>query len=436
MDELFLVEIRLGRTKWRINEAISSIAKKFRVERFIEKHPHVTLYGPLCLNDHISPRQLLDTIGQVASQYETIPFMIDGWEKREGMHGSVIAFSVHPSDALKSLTTTLAEVLTPLSISVNMWDAFPEKKWFHVTIANRLDSKRADTIFSAIRKSEETLPYINRSHDGIFSRPIKWLIKALQLRSRQIIWPVMLDEDGLRITVMQGELILAEYDLLEKCWLFDEVRHTSPSWKNSLSLFRKKKGFELTTHNPDTSENIFLISDLHLGHANIIRYCSRPFLFSEVSEMDRVLIDNWNQVISPETRVFYLGDLRYGRHAVGTEEYRKKLHGEITFIAGNHDKDDQGVVPSSTLEWQGLRFLLVHDPADTPQDFDGWTIHGHHHNNDLSQFPFINFVDRRINVSAEVIGYVPIGLNRICTLIQSRQTSGNLTPILLMYPVC
>ncbi len=436
MNELFLIEIRLGRTRWRINETISAIAKKFRLEQFTEKHPHVTLYGPLYLNEDISPGQLLDAIGQVALPYEPVPFMINGWERREGMHGSVIAFSVLPSDALKSLTTTIAEALTPLSTSVNLWDGSPEKRWFHVTIANRLDPKKADAIFSAIRKTEKTLPYIDRSHKGILSQFLKWLVKVLHFRNRQIIWPVTLDEHGLRITVMQGPEILAEFDLLEKRWLFDEVRHTSPSWQNSLSLFRKRTGFELVTDKPDPGGDIFLISDLHLGHANIIRYCSRPFLFSDVAEMDQVLIDNWNRVIFLKSRVFYLGDLRYGRHAPGTDEYRKKLHGAITFIAGNHDDAEPGAISSCTIEWQGFRFFLVHDPADTPSGFDGWTIHGHHHNNDLCHFPFINFADRRINVSAEVIGYVPLGLNEICSLIQSRQASGNIDPVLLRYPVC
>ena len=35
MDEIFLIEIRLGKTKWRIKETISAIAKKFRLEIFV-----------------------------------------------------------------------------------------------------------------------------------------------------------------------------------------------------------------------------------------------------------------------------------------------------------------------------------------------------------------------------------------------------------------
>jgi len=431
MDEIFLIEIRLGKTKWRIKETISAIAKKFRLEIFVEKHPHVTLFGPLSLNDGISSQQLLDTIGLVASRYEPIPFLIDGWEKREGIHGSVIAFLVQPSDALKSLTTAISEVLTPITYSYNVWDTFPEKKWFHVTIVNRLDPIEAEEIFSVIKKSDDMLPYIDRTRTDRVSG-IKQE-KMMAVKSRQIIWPVTLEETGLRITVMQGEKILAEYGLSEKRWISRGYRHTSKSWQNSLSLLRKRTGSELTAKKQEQADDIFLISDLHLGHANIIRYCSRPFLVSDVAEMDHVLIDNWNFSISTESRVFYLGDLRYGEQALSTKVYRQKLNGNITFIRGNHDDVELGAVPSSTLNYKKWQFLLVHDPADIPPDFDGWTIHGHHHNNDLRHFPFINFVDRRINVSAEVIGYVPVGLYEICTIIQSRQSSGNNQPILLRY---
>lgn len=434
MDEIFLIEIRLGRTKWRINETIFAIAKKFRLERFAEKHPHVTLFGPLSLNEGVTQQQLLDTIGKVASRHEPIPFMIDGWDRKNGMHGSVIAFFVRPSDALKNLTNAISEVLTPITCSYNMWDAYPEKKWFHVTIVNRLDPKEAEEIFSVIKKSDDMLPCINRTPPGFYSAIIEFLKKKTGIKFRQIIWPVTLDETGIRITVMQGEGILAEYDLLEKCWIYEGVRHTSQSWHKSLSLFRKKTGFELTTLKPVNKDDVFLISDLHLGHANIIRYCSRPFLFSDVTGMDRVLIDNWNYIVSKDSRVFYLGDLCYGKHALGNEDYIKKLNGDITFIAGNHDKSSKNFVPSFTLDFMGLKFHLVHDPANSLPDFNGWTIHGHHHNNDLRHFPFINFIDRRINVSAEVVGYVPVGLSEICELIQSGVSSGNKDPILLRYP--
>ena len=37
---------------------------------------------------------------------------------------------------------------------------------------------------------------------------------------------------------------------------------------------------------------IYYTADLHLGHANVIRHCDRPF--RSVDEMDEALIRNWN----------------------------------------------------------------------------------------------------------------------------------------------
>jgi calcineurin-like phosphoesterase family protein len=61
-------------------------------------------------------------------------------------------------------------------------------------------------------------------------------------------------------------------------------------------------------------------------------------------------------------------------------------------------------------------------------------IHGHHHNNDLRHYPFIDFEHRRVNVSAEVIGYIPVSLKDICELIRGRVSRGDMTPIQLKYP--
>jgi calcineurin-like phosphoesterase family protein len=246
--------------------------------------------------------------------------------------------------------------------------------------------------------------------------------------------PVLLDDAGLRITVMHNDEILGEYDLLRQRWLTKEEIHDPRSWQQSLALYRKCEGFELSApvdHGPD---EIFLIADLHLGHANIIRYCSRPFVHADVAEMDRVLIANWNYCVAPADRVFFLGDLRYGRDARPETEYRALLNGNITFVAGNHDTlFSTATVPAADLTCDGIRFLLVHDPADAPKNFDGWIIHGHHHNNDLRAFPFFDVAGKRINVSAEVLGYTPISMREICRIIRE-QMSGSGEPLLLRYP--
>jgi calcineurin-like phosphoesterase family protein len=429
MDDIYLIEIRLAMTKWRIRDTISYIGRLFAIEGFLERHPHVTLFGPFTLNEGVSSSQIIDTIGQVAAGYGPIPFTIDGWEMRQGIHGSVIAFPVRPSDSLKKITSSIADLLTPITHSHNIWDTRPDSKWFHVTVANRMDPKQASTVFSVLTGQQQ-----EKSPTGILLKLRQLLRRLISNRKGHEVRPVTLDDAGLRITVMQGEEILTEYDLLEKRWITGDHRHTSKSWQKTLALFRQQSGFERLDPLPSLPEDIYLIADLHLGHANIIRYCSRPFLISDVREMDHVLIKNWNYTISPLNRVYYLGDLRYGKDALPALQYRQKLKGHITFIAGNPDDQELGVVPSSLLDYGGFRFLLVHDPAHSQSAFDGWVIHGHHHNNNLRQYPFIDFEHRRVNVSAEVIGYIPVNLKDICDLIHDRMSRGDLAPILLKDP--
>ncbi len=392
MDDIYLIEIRLAMTKWRIRETISNIGRLFAIEGFLELHPHITLFGPFTLNEGVSTSHLIDTIGLVAAGVGPIPFMMDGWEMRQGIHGSVIAFPVRPSDPLKKITASIANVLSPLAHSYNIWDAHPDSKWFHITIANRMDPQQASTVFSVLTGQQQ-----EESPRGIFFRLRQLLQQVISSRKGHAVRPVTLDDAGLRITVMQGEEILTEYDLLENRWITGDHSHSSKCWQKTLALFRQRSGFERLDPVPSLPEDIYLIADLHLGHANIIRYCSRPFFVSDVREMDHVLIKNWNYTISPANRVYYLGDLRYGKEALPALQYRQKLKGNITFIAGNHDDQELGAVPSSLLDYGGFRFLLVHDPADCRSAFDGWVIHGHHHNNNLRHYPFIDFEHRRIN---------------------------------------
>lgn len=171
---------------------------------------------------------------------------------------------------------------------------------------------------------------------------------------------------------------------------------------------------ELTQQKHHSEKSIFVTSDLHLNHENIIKYCQRPF--SSAREMNRVLINNWNHIISPNDTVYFVGDMAMGN----SDRFISVLNGNIFFIWGNHDvtADPDGNYESLTLSYREIDFLFVHNPKDAPKDFDGWIIHGHHHNNFPRKFPFFNPEMRRINASVEMTNYAPVELNFICKLIE------------------
>jgi len=160
---------------------------------------------------------------------------------------------------------------------------------------------------------------------------------------------------------------------------------------------------------------IWITADLHLNHKNIIRYCDRPF--STVKEMNKTLIENWNRKVEPGDTVFFLGDL-----AVGRDKYRwlRELNGKIVLIGGNHD-EGLCALPHLVVKCRGEKILLIHNPYDA-NGWDGWVIHGHKHNNDIKNFPFINREEKRINVSTELTNYAPIPFNCIIKELQKRNS--------------
>ena len=146
---------------------------------------------------------------------------------------------------------------------------------------------------------------------------------------------------------------------------------------------------------------IFVTADLHLDHKNIIKYCTRPF--TSVDEMNLTLLANWNSIVKKNDTVFVVGDF-----AMKNAKYwLAKLNGKKFIIQGNHDK--LANFKRSELIYKGEKFLLVHRPTER-NGWDGWTIHGHVHNNFLSEYPFINPEKKTINVGVELTGYMPVSL--------------------------
>ena len=119
-------------------------------------------------------------------------------------------------------------------------------------------------------------------------------------------------------------------------------------------------------YNKEESKKIFFTSDTHFFHANIIRYCKRPY--STVEEMNEELINNWNKIVPPDGIVFHLGDFCFaGSDKI--KELTKKLNGKIILIKGNHDHISRGMENSfeytsyeMTIEIDKHRVYLNHYP--------------------------------------------------------------------------
>jgi calcineurin-like phosphoesterase family protein len=418
LQELFLIEIRLGRTKWRIKRTTEEICRIFSIEQFAEKHPHITLFGPFSLKEDIPESVLIDAVETAAKPFGPVPFLINGYEMNQGLNGAVIAYRVDPGEELVELNERVGASVRGLASTINIWDSDPGQKWFHVTLANRLNRDHGQMIFHQIAGNHPgELP--RERKDGCFAGEHSDISGDVDKPDPAgIPRPPCLDEDGLRITIIKGDSIISEYDLQSHTRVSMDSGARAGEWRQTLRSFRRTRGIELTSPRNSGTPDSYVISDFHLGHENIIKYCSRPFAHDDVAGMDRMLIDNWNYTVSPADRVYCLGDFCYKIPTSKCREYLTSLNGDIILVAGNHDAPKDKQTDKSSVSRDGIRFVLVHDPADSEVRDDAWIIHGHHHNNRLAEYPFINFKKRRINVSAEVTGYRPVSLTYLCNLIR------------------
>jgi calcineurin-like phosphoesterase family protein len=179
----------------------------------------------------------------------------------------------------------------------------------------------------------------------------------------------------------------------------------------------------MTAYTLEEAKNVWLYSDPHFGHNNIIKYCNRPFKTTE--EMNETLLNNYKNVITDSSLVYFLGDMSFGRQERKEQTPKwwcEQLPGTIvSYIKGSHDhgirptmlklpKNVQKIVTEDDIQVEGIKFHLQHEPYfhNGEREFD-WLIHGHVH----EAKPMWNVSSNSINVSVEATNYAPVLLYNI-----------------------
>ncbi len=165
---------------------------------------------------------------------------------------------------------------------------------------------------------------------------------------------------------------------------------------------------------------IYLTSDTHFGHENIIRYVDRPF--DTVEEMDQTIIDNINKTVDPEDTLYILGDFTMGGSYSKCMKYREQLNCKhIHLILGNHDKRkifDSYKPPifESVKDYDEIKFCcLSHYPfmSWSSKDYGSIMCHGHIHSscryNEINRWQNI----RRYDVGVDANKYTPVSIDSI-----------------------
>ena len=402
----YLIEFRFhGKAKYEIKKLVYEINRRFRLG-YKRTIPHITLAGPFYTNDE---KRLIGDFNRLCSKSPLMNFEIDGFSVFES--SKVVFLDVKPSKELEEFRWNLSQTLKSYC-QLRSFD-YEKNFEFHATIAMKLPEDK----FSSIRD------YINRKS---------------KLNFKHVM---------VRATLIKGGFILREYDFLLRRSLVRKLAKDKRVYAQTLDLLKghfenkfnpnefteerikvEKKSFTEKLKDIFRKPKTFVTSDLHLDHTNIIKYCKRPFLNTE--DMNRTLVDNWNNTVSNKDRVYFLGDMNFGKGSRSADYWLTKLNGDIFFIRGfsykpsgernQHDRifKTKNVFDSLIIEYKGKKFFLVHDPANVPSNWDGWAICGHHHNNKLEEHPFIDKKNKRVNISTELTKFRPVDMDDLIKKIE------------------
>jgi calcineurin-like phosphoesterase family protein len=153
---------------------------------------------------------------------------------------------------------------------------------------------------------------------------------------------------------------------------------------------------------------VFITSDLHLGHTNLVRAIRG---FGTAEESDELIIKNWNKVITKRDMVYILGDIAMENH----RHYHllDGLSGAKVIVGGNHDlkADMKYLLPHvdsvvGCVDYKG--FCLTHIPIHPSEVINHYrgNIHGHMHQNRIMINGEPN--PRYFNVCLELNNYTPV----------------------------
>lgn len=169
-------------------------------------------------------------------------------------------------------------------------------------------------------------------------------------------------------------------------------------------------------------ENVFILSDLHLFHTNVIKYVERPFEFSALGckKMNEYLLAQFEKL--PENCLIWnLGDVLLNRHIsegeIMSTIWRTKKNRKLNLILGNHDfqcekgDHDTFIDYFTSLGFDEVyirpiifenKYILSHEPIFIPEDRDFINLHGHTHNRLVNEDFFLSeynksFPQKKVN---------------------------------------
>ena len=162
----------------------------------------------------------------------------------------------------------------------------------------------------------------------------------------------------------------------------------------------------------DLPGRVWLWSDLHFGHKNILKFSDRPY--EDTVHMREQLILEHNVRVNHDDTCIVVGDFAF-LPVPEANDILHRLNGYKVLIIGNHDVKKKKVMKlhfdeiliCAHMNVEDMDFLFTHYPCHRTPDWC-FNIHGHEHVAMLSTDTWQHF-----NVNCELQDYHPILMDDI-----------------------
>jgi len=172
------------------------------------------------------------------------------------------------------------------------------------------------------------------------------------------------------------------------------------------------------------SKKIWFTADWHASHKNIIKYCGRPF--TNLEEMDDVLLNNYNELVSNGDKVYFLGDLTF--NAETAKNIMKRMKGNIIYVLGNHDTKIQRVLEGRCdsvnrlldIEVENQPITLCHYAMRVwnKSHFNSWQLYGHSHGR-------LKPIGKQWDVGVDNNRFKPLSFEELKTIMDKQPNNDN-----------
>jgi len=159
----------------------------------------------------------------------------------------------------------------------------------------------------------------------------------------------------------------------------------------------------------------FFSADHHFCHANIIDYCNRPF--SNVDEMNEVLIERHNEVVRPSDTTVFAGDFALDKYE-NVKEIIGKLNGDKIFLKGSHDRLILKNYPCSDI-WKkainGQQVVVCHYAMRVwpASHYNSWQLFGHSHGK-------LETIGKQIDIGVDTNNFYPYSFDEVSIIMKTK----------------